>query len=140
MLCDAGTHINGGDKCGRKPIHFAASTPFSDCIALILGRVEDSDMINVADDDGWTPPLWAARSGSDKAVTQLVTHGADVWARGGGVGGVYGAKREWSALKLINFADRSMQLSTIVEPHERRRLHEDGVMEEWDPEFHKADA
>ncbi|KAI1128725.1 putative ankyrin repeat protein [Nemania abortiva] len=129
ILCDAGADIIVEDKLGRKPIHFAASTLSDGCVTYLLNRFKDLGIINELDHDNWTPLLWAARSGGDKSVTQLVAEGANVWAR----------TPEWSALKLLNFADRSIQLRTAAEPHEHMRASQENNAE-WDDEFHKIKA
>ncbi|KAI0099851.1 putative ankyrin repeat protein [Nemania sp. FL0031] len=128
-LLDAGADINVRDKCGRMPIHFAASTLHDNCIEFLLDRYKDMDMVNVADYDDWTPLLWAARSGSDKTVTQLVARGADIWARG---------HDRWSALKLMNFVGRDEALRGYLEPRERTRINQDGEREEWGDISHET--
>ncbi|PNP58298.1 hypothetical protein THARTR1_01813 [Trichoderma harzianum] len=130
-LVAAGANVNTRDKCGRLPIHFAAGTYSTEVVAYLLGQHKDMD-INVEDQDGWTPLMWAARSGSADIITMLVERGADVWARGlaNGAGG------EWSALKLMNFSDNHTDLRHLLEPKERVRATSEGI-EEWDSNFHK---
>ncbi|KAI1370783.1 putative ankyrin repeat protein [Hypoxylon crocopeplum] len=135
-LIDAGADIDVGDKFGRKPIHFAASSPHDDCISFLLDRFKDTGIVDIVDHDNWTPLLWAARSGHNDAVTKLVARGGDVWVRGH----AYDAKAEWSALKLINFANQNTSLRHILEPKERIRTNQDGKREEWDDSFHKTKA
>ncbi|KAJ8131775.1 hypothetical protein O1611_g1848 [Lasiodiplodia mahajangana] len=127
-LLDAGADINVKDKFGRMPIHFAASTPHDDCINFLLDRYKDTDMVNAVDYDSWTPLLWAARSGSDNTVAQLVAHGADVQVRG---------HEGWSALKLMNFVGRDTGIRGYLEPRGRSSVNQDNEREEWDDSSHQ---
>ncbi|KAI5924974.1 putative ankyrin repeat protein [Camillea tinctor] len=130
-LVEAGADIDAEDKFGRKPIHFAVSTPSNDdCINLLLDRSKTTDIVNVADHDNWTPLLWAARSGDDRTITKLIARGADVWVRGRTFDG------EWTALKLMNFADRNTSVKSELEPKERARINKKNEKEIWDDKFH----
>lgn len=134
-LVAAGGNVDTKDKFGRLPIHFAAGTDSkhsTDVVAYLLDLYQDMD-INVVDQDGWTPLMWAARSGSAGIITKLVERGADVWVRGSAIG----AGGEWSALKLMNFSDSNTDLRHLLEPKERVRVTSEGIEEEWDDNFHK---
>ncbi|RYP16723.1 hypothetical protein DL765_004959 [Monosporascus sp. GIB2] len=131
-LVEAGAEIDVKDKFGRMPIHFAASSPCDKCIEYILDKFKDAD-VSVADHDNWTPLLWAARSGDGDTIVKLIARGADVWVRGR----AYDARAEWSALKLMNFANNRTWLRGELEPKERTRVNPDGEKEEWDDYFHK---
>ncbi|RYP51143.1 hypothetical protein DL768_003490 [Monosporascus sp. mg162] len=131
-LVEAGAEIDVKDKFGRMPIHFAASSPRDKCIGYILDKFKDTD-VSVADHDNWTPLLWAARSGDGGTIVNLIARGANVWVRGR----AYDARAEWSALKLMNFANNCTWLRGELEPKERTRVNPDGEKEEWDDYFHK---
>ncbi|PKK54150.1 hypothetical protein CI102_1333, partial [Trichoderma harzianum] len=78
-LVETGANVDTKDKFGRLPMHFAAGTDSTDStniVAYLLDQYKDMD-INVADQDGWTPLMWAARSGSANTITTLVERGAD---------------------------------------------------------------
>lgn len=116
-------------------MHFAAGTDSLDStniVAYLLDHYEDMD-INAADQDGWTPLMWAARSGSADIITMLVERGADVWVRGRAIG----AGGEWSVLKLMNFHDNKTDLRHSLEPKERVRVTSEGIEEEWDGNIHE---
>ncbi|KAL6790887.1 putative ankyrin repeat protein [Trichoderma sp. SZMC 28012] len=135
VLVMAGANVDSKDKFGRLPMHFAAGTDSTDSpyiVAYLLNHYEGMD-INVADQDGWTPLMWAARSGSANIITMLVPRGADVWVRGRAIG----AGGEWSALKLMNFSDNNTDLRHLLEPKERARVTSEGIEEEWDGNFHE---
>ncbi|KAL5088988.1 hypothetical protein Trisim1_006132 [Trichoderma cf. simile WF8] len=134
-LVEAGANVYTKDKFGRLPLHFAAGADSTDVVAYFLDQYKDMD-INVADQDGWTPLMWAARSGSADIITTLVKRGADVWVRGRGIG----AGGEWSALKLMNFSDNNKDLKHLLEPKERVRVTSEGIEEEWDNNFHEIKA
>ncbi|KAH0531311.1 hypothetical protein TsFJ059_000161 [Trichoderma semiorbis] len=130
-LVEAGANVDTKDKFGRLPIHFAAGVDSVDVVAYLLDQYKDIH-INVADQDGWTPLMWAARTGSADIITMLAERGADVWARGRGIG----AGGEWSALKLMNFSDKNTDLRHLLEPKERSRGTSESI-EEWDDNFHE---
>ncbi|KAJ4865496.1 ankyrin repeats (3 copies) domain-containing protein [Trichoderma breve] len=134
-LVEAGANVDTKDKFGRLPIHFAAGTDLTvstDPVTYLLDQYKDMD-INVADQDGWTPLMWAARSGSADIITMLIERGADVWVRGRAIG----AGGEWSALKLMNFSDNNTALRHLLEPKERVRVTSEGIEEEWDGNIHE---
>ncbi|KAI2472567.1 putative ankyrin repeat protein [Annulohypoxylon bovei var. microspora] len=131
VLAEAGAELDVKDKFGRMPIHFAASSSTENCMMYLLDKLKDTD-VNVADNDNWTPLLWAARSGGSPNIKELVSRNADVWVRGR----AYNAIAEWSALKLMNFSDQWKDLRGDLEPKERTRINPDGEEEEWDDLFH----
>ncbi|KAM0513489.1 hypothetical protein ACHAPE_007751 [Trichoderma viride] len=134
LLVEAGAEVGVKDKFGRMPIHFAASVPSNSCVEYLLDTHKHTD-INAADHDGWTPLLWAARSGDANTITRLIADDADVWVRGR----AYGAGGKWSALKLMNFADRNTALREELKPKERVRINE-GEREEWNDYWHECMA
>lgn len=134
-LVEAGAEVDVKDKFGRTPIHFAASSPSNSCVEYLLDTHKHIE-INAADHDGWTPLLWAARSGDAGTVTRLIAEKADVWARGR----AYGAGGEWSALKLMNFSDRNTALREELKPKERIRINDEGEEEEWNDYLHNVRA
>lgn len=135
LLAEAGAEVDVKDKLGRMPVHFAASSPSNSCIEYLLDMHKHVD-INVADQDGWTPLLWAARSGDESTITRLIAENADVWARGH----AYGTGGEWSALRLMNFSDRNTALREELEPKEKIRIGHEGEKEEWDDSLHDISA
>lgn len=132
-LAEAGAEVDVKDKFGRMPIHFAASVPSNSCFEYLLNTHKHMN-IDAADHDGWTPLLWAARSGDANTITRLIAKNANVWARGRacGVGG------EWSALKLMNFSDLNTALREQLKPKERIRVNAEGEEEEWNDYLHEC--
>ncbi|UKZ68738.1 uncharacterized protein TrAtP1_009760 [Trichoderma atroviride] len=135
LLVEAGAEVDVKDSFGRMPIHFAASSPSNSCVEYLLETQKHMD-INAADHDGWTPLLWAARSGHASTITRLIAEKADVWARGC----VFDVKDEWSALKLMNFSDRNTTLREQLKPKKRTRTNEEGEEEEWNDDLHDVKA
>lgn len=135
LLVEAGAEFDVKDKFGRMPIHFAASSPSNSCVEYLLETQKHMD-INTADHDGWTPLLWAARSGHANTITRLIADKADIWARGR----ADEVRSEWSALKLMNFSDRNTALREQLTPKERIRINAEGEEEEWNDYFHRVDA
>ncbi|KAF5011778.1 hypothetical protein FDECE_2145 [Fusarium decemcellulare] len=134
-LVEAGEDINAKDKFGRMPIHFAASNPDEDCMTYLLDMLKEAN-IDVADQDNWTPLLWAARSGSINTITRLLSRNADIWVRSASSD----ARARWSALKLANFAGRPPWLGEELTPEDSARVNLDGEKEDWDEFFHKTKA
>lgn len=134
-LAEADAEVDVKDRFGRMPIHFAASSSSDSCVEYLLDTHKHTN-INAADHDGWTPLLWAARSGDANTITRLIAENADVWVRGR----AYGAGGEWSALKLMNFADRNTALREELEPKERVRTNNEGEKEEWNDYWHECMA
>ncbi|GAB1310725.1 hypothetical protein MFIFM68171_00935 [Madurella fahalii] len=132
-LAEAGAEIDVTDKFGRRPIHFAASAEGTDCLMYLLETLKDT-VVDVRDNDNWTPLMWAARSARHINIMELVRRGADLWARGSGPK----SQNEWSTLKLLNFADDGGGVRDYLEPKERTRAKPDGKTEEWDASFHTS--
>ncbi|PNP41529.1 hypothetical protein TGAMA5MH_06630 [Trichoderma gamsii] len=135
LLVEAGAEVDVKDKFGRMPIHFAASSPSNSCVEYLLETQKHMD-INVADHDGWTPLLWAARSGHASTITRLIAEKADVWVRGRDDEAGSG----WSALKLMNFSGRTTALREELKPKELIRIDDDGEEEEWNDDLHDVRA
>ncbi|KAF5642482.1 ankyrin repeat [Fusarium tjaetaba] len=131
-LVSAGADIHSADKFGRKPIHFAASSPYNHCLDYLLKALAKTD-IDVKDSDQWTPLMWAARSGLG-SVEMLVERGADIWARCRSSA----QQSDWSPLKLARFSGRAKWITDILVPKELSRTKEDGSREDWDEYFHKS--
>lgn len=67
------------DKQGRQPIHFASGSPNQAAVSYLLKY--DPELINVADDDGWTPLHWACRQWDTEMIHLLIRKDADITAR-----------------------------------------------------------
>lgn len=118
ILIKAGAAVDVSDNLGRKPIHFATSYY---AMQFLLDKNPLLD-VNEADNDGWTPLLWAARFGNERTTELLVQKGADIWVRGRGSG----PEAEWSALKLSRFSNEPTQVADLLRPTKRTRLGPDG--------------
>ncbi|XXG97047.1 hypothetical protein Hte_003341 [Hypoxylon texense] len=121
----AGSEVDEGDRFGRMPIHFAASSPSPDCMRYLLYKFPDID-VDVADHDGWTPLMWAARSGHGKTIDLLLERGAEIGRRGHDYSG------KWSPLRLMNFAGNCTWL--------KERLYVNSKEESWDPDIDSISA
>ena len=58
------------DVDGAAPVHYAAQHDFMETVKLL------SDSLNLCDQNGATPLMWAAASGNDLAVADLLQFGA----------------------------------------------------------------
>ncbi|KAH7120549.1 ankyrin repeat protein [Dactylonectria macrodidyma] len=132
-LDESGADLSVKDKFGRMPFHYAATGKMGYCLEYLVSAMDDVD-VDVEDGDGWTPLLWAVRSGDFPSMFRLIGMHADLWIRGRG----YDAKPEWSALKLARFRglDGTIQVNLI--PKELTRARPDGDIEQWDDFIHKS--
>ncbi|KAH7177288.1 ankyrin repeat-containing domain protein [Fusarium sp. MPI-SDFR-AT-0072] len=95
------------DVVGRVPLHYAVMTGDVELVEVVLERSERVGIsIDVKDDDGWAPLLWAARAAriwnrqletecsSSDVISFLLKHGADPAIKGYGVG------RDWTVCEV----------------------------------------
>ncbi|KAL6411623.1 ankyrin repeat protein [Ilyonectria robusta] len=136
-LLNAGADGRAKDRFGRKPIHFAAASSTNLETCPLPNWTDDLD---IADDDNWTPLLWAARSGHPESIRKLVDLGADIWASGRS----YDPTAEWSPLRLAHFRGmREFRYGPLLEvlrpkPEEATRVNKDGTTEEWGSKTHTS--
>ncbi|KAH6999463.1 ankyrin repeat protein [Ilyonectria destructans] len=136
-LLDAKADGRVKDRFGRRPIHFAAASSNNLEMYPVPNWTDDFD---IADDDNWTPLLWAARSGHQESIQKLVDLGADIWASGRS----YDPTAEWSALRLAHFGgmrewSHGPLLKVLTpEPGETTRVNKDDTTEEWGSNVHTS--
>ncbi|RFN52087.1 ankyrin repeat protein [Fusarium flagelliforme] len=135
LLIKAGVDLLPPDYYGRTPLHFAAMHCHWEFIGIFIDFLPEGYDINVKDDDGWTPLMYAcknARSDALKIEILVKAYGADVWP--------ISYDGQWSALKLANFARMDAEALKCLEPpaHQRERTLEDGTKQVWDPDFHQT--
>ncbi|EFQ29547.1 uncharacterized protein GLRG_04691 [Colletotrichum graminicola M1.001] len=132
VLAKAGADLQATDRFGRTLLHFAASMADEELIEFILRKLPKGHDINVRDNDGWTPLMWACRiPRHNRFIQRLVkTCGADIWPRS--------ADGEWSALKLACLSGQDEDAKDLLQPpaHEREREGKDGSKQVWDSGFH----
>jgi ankyrin repeat protein len=76
LLLDSGAHIQARDRCGKTPLHHAASGRHKDSNpARIL--LEHGAATNMRDAENWTPLHYAAAAGNQAVVELLLEMGAD---------------------------------------------------------------
>ncbi|KAL1868907.1 hypothetical protein Daus18300_005743 [Diaporthe australafricana] len=105
-LVESGADISATDNFGRSPLHFAASKEDVNLLRYILGKLPDGAANeNATDVDGWTPLMWAVKSGlSSMAFALIDEYEADACARS--------KDEEWSSLKvarLCGWIDEDIQ-------------------------------
>lgn len=108
------------DKLGRVPLHFAVLSGQLDLLKNVLERSKMAGInIEVRDNDGWTPLLWAARGicvykwdleqrdvRADEVIRFLLDNGADPGARGNVRRDFDDAQnQQWSASDIAAYHD-----------------------------------
>ncbi|KAJ9414194.1 ankyrin repeat-containing domain protein [Fusarium oxysporum] len=158
--------LDVSDNQGRRAVHFACKSPFTDILKALVSAGAD---IHSADKFGRKPIHFAASDPYVRCLVYLLeTLGKtdvdvkdhDQWtslmwaARSGDFNSVEtllerGAdiwarsrsseqRTQWSPLKLANFAGRSQWITDLLVPKELSRTKGDGSQEEWDEYFHKS--
>ncbi|KAJ8124017.1 hypothetical protein ONZ43_g160 [Nemania bipapillata] len=136
LLVRRGAEVDGADGEGRHPVHIACKSPDASGLKVLADagarldvrdnfghNVKDLD-INVKDNDGWTPLMWAVRSGSRDTVTTLISRGADLSA----LGFIYFSDMmcmKWPALKLAYFAGLDRKVVADLKPKEQMKFDQD---------------
>lgn len=134
-LVGAGAAIEVRDRLGRTPLHFAAASRYPDCLLYLLNlhkpRANEAVRpdVGAVDDDGWTPLMWAARSGDLESIAMLMRSQAPdvIWTKST----AQHHAGEWSALKLLRFADRDGSL--LLAEDTSSKAHPG-----WDDPFHES--
>ncbi|KAF5537760.1 ankyrin 1 [Fusarium mexicanum] len=121
------SHYAVTDVIGRVPLHYAVMTGDVELVEVVLGRSERVGIsIDVKDDDGWTPLLWAARaariwnrqietgcSRSDM-ISFLLKHGADPTIKGCGV------DRDWTVCEVAYYHHADFIEDLIDQPSNKK--------------------
>lgn len=68
-LIEIGAHLNSMDGTGRTALSYAAEHSYFDVTTLLLSAGADA---SIADEDGWTPFIWASESGWDAGLEMLL--------------------------------------------------------------------
>ncbi|KAH6886747.1 ankyrin repeat-containing domain protein [Thelonectria olida] len=116
------------DLVGRVPLHYAVHIGQPDLVNAVLERFQRVGVdINVRDNDGWTPLLWAARASSEytwgekgasnheEIVSLLLEKGASTNISGQGL------YKDWTALEVAQYhnADSIADLLVTHNPAHR---------------------
>ncbi|KAF4899756.1 Serine/threonine-protein phosphatase 6 regulatory ankyrin repeat subunit A [Colletotrichum fructicola] len=132
ILDKSGADLMAKDSFGRTALHFLAGSDDVTLLEFFLRRLPKGHDIDLKDDDGWTPLMWACRTSDETMIINILVrdHGADIWAKS--------YDGEWSARKLACLSNQSEYSRGLLEPaeHEREREGTDGSKEIWDPAFH----
>jgi len=67
--------MNLGDKNSLTPLHYAAERGFTVVMQLLVDRGVDKD---IADNNGFSPYLWAVVAGQEAAAANLLTLGVNI--------------------------------------------------------------
>lgn len=142
-LRDANADLYARDKAGRTIVHFAIVSGRLNLLQCVLQATDG--LLDVADDDGWTPLHYAARGtyhrfadlyGTEQQderkheiVAFLIEQGADVWALSSGPDG-----KQWSPLKLANYHGAKQETLDLLAP----TIKTSAEGKAWDEEFHKS--
>lgn len=124
-LCIPDCDFAAKDRVGRVPLHYAAFAGNVKLMEVVLERSRRIGVgINVEDEDGWTPLLWAARSSKpalyssssympqDMIEYLLNNEAVDANVRVGGIGADKDAK-SWSAVDIAEYSGHQAD-STVI--------------------------
>ncbi|KAF5686699.1 ankyrin protein 1 [Fusarium denticulatum] len=116
------------DVVGRVPLHYAAMTGDVELVEVVLERSERVGIsINVEDDDGWTPLLWAARAAriwnrqietgcsSKDMISFLLKRGADPTIKGRGV------DRDWTVCEVAYYQHADF-IEDLIDPPSDKKI------------------
>ena len=81
LVAEDNSSIESTDWLGRTPLHWAVMFADQRLVQWVLGLPGGRDLVNVADDDGWTPLHVAGFVGNTDVVEALLAAGADPAAR-----------------------------------------------------------
>jgi ankyrin repeat protein len=106
LILDAGANVEVRDNMGRTALHCATLGSLIDVVERVISL--SKGLVDQADNDGWTPLLWAARAvGTDynsatsntkgEIITLLLDRGADPCIKWKGL------DREWSPVKVASY-------------------------------------
>lgn len=138
FLVEHGADLRARDKLGRTAVHYAAALADEDDIETLLD-LSGID-INQADDDGWTPLLWACQQRKtfnfDYVAEILINRGADIWVQG------KVEDEQWSPLKLARFqggyGDWVLERLEPQDKSKPRNSQSEDDQEYWNDEVHKS--
>ncbi|KAF4967444.1 hypothetical protein FSARC_5017 [Fusarium sarcochroum] len=111
------------DIVGRVPLHYAVLGGHVDMIEEVLIRSERVGIgLEVEDNDGWTPLLWAARSSFawpwNKEWTPLGHEVKLILENGANIDKTaYGPYKDWTALEIAYYHDKDGKVSGVLEKH-----------------------
>ncbi|KAF5713778.1 ankyrin 1 [Fusarium mundagurra] len=112
------------DVVGRVPLHYSVMTGDVELVEVVLERSERVGVgIDVKDDDGWTPLLWAARAAriwnrqietgcsSSDMISFLLRRGADPTIKG------HGVDRDWTVCEVAYYHHADLNADKIHPEH-----------------------
>ncbi|KAG6357003.1 hypothetical protein INS49_014879 [Diaporthe citri] len=130
-LCIPDGDFAAKDRVGRVPLHYAALSGNVKLMEVVIERSQRVGVdINVEDDDGWTPLLWAARfskptwiSSSSYKPQEMIEYllnnaAVDASVCVGGIGADEGDK-SWSAADIAEYSDHQADPAIISLLRER---------------------
>jgi len=137
LILDAGGDVEVKDKMGRTALHWAAIGGMVDIVARVISL--SRGLVDQADNDGWTPLLWAARgcdtsqkmarsSEQGEIIKVLLDRGADPCIR------VKGLDREWSPVKVARYHGIDDAILQLLMEKAKDKLGEDM----WDETPHAS--
>jgi ankyrin repeat protein len=141
LILDAGGDVEARDKMGRTALHWAAIGGLVDVVARVISL--SRGLVDQADNDGWTPLLWAvrgcdtsqkiARSSEQREIIKvLLDRGADPFIRGKGL------DREWSPVKVARYHGTDDAILQLLMEKAKDKLIGERGKDMWDETLHAS--
>ncbi|KAG5751268.1 hypothetical protein H9Q70_006108 [Fusarium xylarioides] len=135
LLARAKADLQAPDNYGRAPLHFVAGFGFVYELEWLRRHTSSTFDVNVRDEDGWSPLMWACRLGPSNgpAVELLIEWGADKCT--------ISTDRQWSALKLSSLSGMTPSTQGLLRPSEdlQNRIIQSEGQSAWDLAFSTTD-
>lgn len=140
-ILESGADVEVPDKMGRTALHWASVGG----IAYVINHIISSSrgLVDQSDLDGWTPLLWAARSGDstlttvssnaqEEVIKLLLYRGAEPCVT------TKGSDREWSPVKVARYHGADSRVVWLLEDKANEKFEANGGEDVWDEQFHAS--
>ena len=134
-----GADVEGVDKIGRTALHWASVSGDVSVVNQIISA--SRGLVNQADNDGWTPLMWAARgcdttlkkvssSEQERLIKLLLHRGADPCVT------VQEPDRLWSPVKVARYHGADTEVIKLLEDKAKDQLQDTGGV--WGENLHAS--
>ncbi len=140
-VLECGADVEVTDQMGRTALHWASVGGMAHVFNHIISL--SRDLVDWGNVDGWTPLIWAARSGDnlqtgvspsaqEEVIKLLLDLGADSCVR------TTGLDREWSPVKVARYHGVDNRVIRLLEKKAKEKLEATRADSAWDEKFHAS--